>query len=221
MAVIKIHIVSDIICPLCFVGKRKLEKAIDLWKKTHGNSSDTFSITWGAYYLRPDAGTSEATTVDYIKQKTGMHDITPVIRRMEQLGRANGIRFKVGGRTGSTRDAHRLIYLAQTKLSNPEICDALVEGLFRRHHEGAQDISSHDILRQIAVEAGIDAGDVDTWLKSDIAGVDVDREFFEAQRQGIFGVLLFMIQGQYIVRGAQDPPAFLEVFSKVARNDSS
>lgn len=59
---------------------------------------------------------------------------------MEQLGKANGIKFKVGGLTGGTTDTHRLVYLAQTKLSNPDIFNALVEGLFHAHHELAQDI---------------------------------------------------------------------------------
>lgn len=63
-------------------------------------------------------------------------------------------------------------------------------------------------------------GDVDAWLKSDIAKVDVDREFAEAQRQGIFGVPVFIIQGGHVVRGAQDVPAFLDVFAK-ARKDIS
>ncbi|KAJ5209463.1 hypothetical protein N7449_003842 [Penicillium cf. viridicatum] len=214
MTVFRIEVISDITCPFCYVGKRKLEQAISLWNKAYRGNSDSFSITWRAYYLVPHAPPGEATTVDYIKQKTGLDDITPVIMQLEQLGKANGIQFKLGGKTGSTREAHRLIYLCQTKVSRAKIHDALVEGLFRAHHEGAQDISSHIILRRIAEEAGIDAGDVDTWLKSDIGGTDVDREFSEATHKGIFGVPIFIIQGQYILRGAQDAPNFIAVFSK-------
>lgn len=149
-----------------------------------------------------------------------MSDITPVVMQLERLGKANRIQFKLGGKTGSTRDAHRLIYLAQTRLLHAKICDVLVEGLFHGHHECAQDISSHDILHRIAVEAGIDAAEANAWLRSDIAGTDVDREFSEAKQRGISGVPVFIIQGRYILRGAQDVPAFIDIFSE-ARNNTA
>lgn len=133
--------------------------------------------------------------------------------RLSAVGRAVGIDFKYGGRTGNTRDSHRLIQLAKTK--GPETQTRVVEELFRGYFEQEMDITSHLVLRDAGVKAGLDGDEVGRWLESDMGGKEVDREVMEAQMRSISGVPHFTINGKYELGGAQDESAFVEVFRRI------
>ena len=145
-----------------------------------------------------------------------------MMRRLAQVGHAVGIDFKFGGRHGSTRDAHRLTLLSQTTTtaSSHEIQDRLVEKLFEAYHELEKDISSPDVLREIAVDAGLDGSEVREWLGSDNRGGDtVDAEARRNREAGVSGVPMFVIQGEHRVDGARDVEEFLELFIKVKERE--
>lgn len=145
--------------------------------------------------------------------------IQAMTARLEQIGRSMGISFKWGGKIGSTRDAHRLIYYTQQV--KPECQDAVVEGLFHAYHELEKDVSDHGVLRQIAIEAGLERREVDGLLVSDHGGDVVDREAQLNKAGSRTGVPFFIIQDEYSVDGAQDIMEFLEAFSKVKGKTSS
>lgn len=126
-----------------------------------------------------------------------------------------GINFRFGGKIGSTRNAHRLIHLCQTNEVSSEVRDALVEGIFEAYHEKELDISEGSVLRQIAVDAGIDEEMVDTWLDCDLSGTVVDGEATKNRGVTTAGVPYFIIQDVYCVDGAQDLQEFVEAFIKV------
>ena len=140
--------------------------------------------------------------------------------RVNQAGRSVGIAFKAGGKIGRTRDAHRLIHLCQTESISTEVQDTLVEGLFEAYHEQERDISEWSVLREIAVDAGLDGRDVDGWLESDLGGDAVDDEATKNREVVNAGVPLFIVQGVYRVDGAQDPQDFLEIFWKVKETET-
>lgn len=144
---------------------------------------------------------------------------TKLFQRMNQIGRAVGINFQGGGKIGDTRQAHRLVRLSRTK--SPEIQNALVDGIFAAYHELEKDISSKDVLREIAIGSGLDGAVVDEWLHSDLEAEDVDEE---AQRNrdtlAGSGVPAYIIQGSHRINGAEDAQDFMEIFIKVKEGDS-
>lgn len=140
-----------------------------------------------------------------------------------QAGRAVGIEFRWGGMIGGTREAHRVIWLCQRELElegngrgvDVKVRDALVEGIFEAYHVREEDISDLEVLRRVAVDAGVDAGMVDGWLGSDVGGKAVDEEAERNRSVTTAGVPFFTIQGEYHVDGVQDLQEFFEVFVKV------
>ena len=143
--------------------------------------------------------------------------VAAMTQRVTQIGHSVGIDFKPGGKIGSTRDAHRFIHLAQTTKS-PDVQNALVEKLFEAFHELEKDISSKEVLRGLAVDAGISELEVDEWLDSDLGGDTVDAEALASRREGS-GVPRFIVQGAHRVSGAQDSQEFLEIFVKVKEDE--
>lgn len=91
----------------------------------------------------------------------------------------------------------------------------VVEELFRAYFEQERDITSHAVLQDAGVKAGLEEGEVAEWLGSDNGGKEVDREVAEAQMMGVSGVPNFTLQGKYEIGGAQDAEAFVRVFEKV------
>lgn len=203
----------------CYIGKRTLEKAISLYQKTYpGGKDDRFSIAWQPYYLDQNPPARSVDKRELREQRlSGISPerATEMIQRLAQIGHSVGIDFKFGGRHGSTRDAHRLTLLSQTKTASPEIQDKIVEKLFEAYHELEKDISSPDVLREIAVDAGLDESEVGEWLVSNLGGDIVDAEARRNREAGISGVPMFIIQGEHRVDGARDVGEFLETFIKV------
>lgn len=136
-----------------------------------------------------------------------------MFQRLAQIGQDCGINFKFGGKTGNTRDSHRLIQLGKTK--SPAMQTRVVEELFAMYFEQEGDVTDHSILRAAAVRAGLEEKEVNEWLESDKGGKEVDKEVEEAQMNQISGVPNFTIQGKYEVGGAQDPAVFLRLFEKI------
>ena len=135
-----------------------------------------------------------------------------IMQRMVAVGKSNGINFSFGGKTGNTRDSHRLIEMAGRKSEATQ--ERVVEGLFQAYFEKEQDITSHDVLKAAATKSGIGEDEVDRWLKSDEGGEVVDKEVMQAQVKGISGVPNFTLQGKYELGGAQDAQAFLDMFEE-------
>ncbi|KAI4106289.1 MAG: hypothetical protein L6R37_002271 [Teloschistes peruensis] len=213
-----ISIVSDTVCPWCYVGKNKLDRAIALYKSTHPGTTDTFSTTWYPFYLNPSAPKVGIDKRQFFNEKFGA-DRTPLIfDRLDGIGKSVGIEFKHGGKTGNTRDSHRLIQLAKTKGS--EMQDRVVVEFFKTYFEEEGDITNHDTLRAAATKAGLAEAEVNEWLQSDKGGKEVDREVADAQRKAISGVPHFTMQGKYEIGGAQDVDAFVKTFERIKAMES-
>ncbi|KAF2687679.1 thioredoxin-like protein [Lentithecium fluviatile CBS 122367] len=213
-----IKIVSDTVCPWCYVGKKRLEKGIALFKQKHPDSDDTFSTSWFPFYLNPDAGKSIDKRGYYIS-KFGEERANAIFQRMTGLGKEEGINFKFGGRTGNTRDSHRLIQLGKKK--SPAVQTRVIEELFAAYFENEKDITAQETLLEAAVKAGLDEAEAKEWLETGKGGAEVDREVQEAYAQNIHGVPNFTINDRFEIGGAQEPAAFLQLFERLKSVEGS
>jgi predicted DsbA family dithiol-disulfide isomerase len=178
----------------CYVGKKRLEKGIALYKERHPDSNDTFSTTWFPFYLNPGAGKSIDKQGMY-ESKFGKERTAAIHERLSQIGGAEGINFKYGGRTGNTRDSHRLVQLGKTK--SPQVQTRVIEELFASYFENEKDITSQEVLVEAGVKAGLEEKEVREWLESGKGGREVDLEVRDAVAGNISGVpvsLLFMAE---------------------------
>ncbi|KAB2572080.1 putative dsba oxidoreductase protein [Lasiodiplodia theobromae] len=208
-----IDIVSDTVCPWCYVGKKRLERAIAQHKETH--PSDTFSTTWHPFYLDPTAPVPGEDKQARYARRFGAERIAMMQTRLAQIGTAEGIAFKFGGRIGNTRDSHRLIQLGKTK--SPALQTRVVEELFAAYFENERDITDKNVLKEAGVRAGLEAEEVERWLEEGKGGKEVDEEVMGAQRRFISGVPHYTVNKKWEVGGAEDAAAFLEVFEEVKR----
>ncbi|GJC90650.1 hypothetical protein ColLi_13488 [Colletotrichum liriopes] len=225
MTVFEVDIVFDFVCAWCYVGKRKLDRAIALYQKTYpGGKNDAFAITWRPYYLNYNPSTH---SIDKnLLAETKLSDMSPerraaLTQRMEQIGRSVGINFKWGGKIGpDTRDAHHLVRIGCTR--SPEVAEILVEKLFEAYHELERDISDREVLLDIAVGAGLDSAEVEGSLESgtNLSGVDEDEKRGREVSGGT-GVPMFIIQGVHRLEGAQDSSDFYEAFVQVKDTETS
>ncbi|KAI7162517.1 WD40 repeat-like protein [Hortaea werneckii] len=206
----KIDIVSDTVCPWCYVGKNRLDKAIEAHKQT--NPSDTFSTTWYPFYLNPDAPKS-VDKQSYYEKKFGAQRTQVMQGHLARLGSQVGINFAFGGRTGNTRDSHRLVQLAKTKGEGMQT--KVIEQLFNAYFEVNEDITDQEVLIQRGIKAGLDEQEVRDWMVNGKGGPEVDKEVAMAQQKFVTGVPNFTINGKYEVQGAEEPAAFLQIFGEV------
>jgi predicted DsbA family dithiol-disulfide isomerase len=208
---ITVDIVSDAICPWCFIGKRRFERAL-----AAAPDGVAVLIGWRPYQLNPEMPPAGIDRKVYLAAKFGGGARADEIeRRVSEAGAGEGIDFNFAGmlRTPNTIDAHRLIGLAGRAAQQ----DPVVEGLFRAYFLEGRDIGDVAVLAAVAGAAGLDEKVVRDYL----AGrEDVDRVKSEdgmARRMGIQGVPCFVFNRKYAVSGAQEPAVFLEVLERARR----
>lgn len=210
-----IEIVSDTVCPWCFIGHKKLLQAISTYQETHG-TEDTFATTWKPFYLDPTAPKVSISKRERYASRFGAERTAMMHARMTELAKPLGINFAWGGKTGNTRDSHRLIQLGKTK--SPEMQTKVVEALFAAYFEQEKDITDHATLLEAAKIAGLDEAEARHWIvESDEGGKVVDAEVKEAQERAISGVPHFNLNQRFEVEGAQDPTAFIRLFERLKK----
>ncbi len=183
-----------------------------------GAADDRFNITWLPFYLDPTAPKTGVPINERMAQKFGGPDrVAAMNARMRAMGAPEGINFTQEGKTGNTRDAHRLIQLAKSK--GAERQDAVISSLFRAYFEEGGDITSHDELVAAAERGGLDAAEARAWLDDgkDRGGAEVDTEVGEAYDRGVHGVPHFIVNDQAELGGAQDPATFVNEFQRLKR----
>jgi predicted DsbA family dithiol-disulfide isomerase len=196
--------------PQCYIGKKRLDKAIQLYQKTYpGAKHDVFTVSWLPFYLDPAAPTGPL--LERFAQRFG--DRAPAMQqRLAALGHQEGIAFSFAGTLGPTKTAHRLIHLAAAK--GPPVQNAVVLALFERYFEGDADITAPEALVEVGVAGGLDRSEAQAWLASGAGGAEVDAQVAAANARGIRGVPHFTIN-DYEVDGAQEPQDFMAAFVKV------
>lgn len=200
-----IDIVSDTVCPWCFIGKRKLEAALA------SRQDVDVQVGWRPFQLNPEMPRGGMSRDAYLSAKFGGAErASRIYENIRMAGAQIGIDFHFERirRTPSTLDSHRLIRWA----SSANVQHGVVEGLFEAYFVQGEDIGDHDVLVRIAAEAGMDADLVTELLESDADLELVRQEESVARSMGINGVPCFIIDRKYAVSGAQDVPVFHKVF---------
>ncbi len=202
----RVDVISDTVCPWCFIGKRRLERAL---AQRPGLDVE---VVWHPFQLNPDMPDSGLDRTTYLSLKFGgearAREIYQAIRR---AGTSEGLdfRFDLIAMTPNTVHSHRLARYAQQHGNQ----DAAIEAMFRAYFLEGRDIGSSESLIEIGAQAGLDSAPLSHYLQSDDDVEVVRREDLNARRIGVTGVPCFIINGRYAISGAQEPEVFLQVFT--------
>jgi predicted DsbA family dithiol-disulfide isomerase len=205
----QIDVVSDTICPWCFIGKRRLYRALAMRPEME------FDVKWRAFRLDPTIPRDGVDRKAYLKAKFGDGERPRAMSQaIVEAGTNEGIAFAFDeiAKTPNTTASHCLIRWAATA----GVQDEVVERLFRAYFEEGLDIGNPDVLVEMAGDA-----EMDTALVADLLEQDADRELIAredefAHKMGISGVPTFIFANKYAISGAHDPNALLEVIDKTA-----
>jgi len=205
---LKIEVYSDVVCPWCYVGKRRLERALTEF-------GGDVRVTWRPFQLNPTMPKEGMDRTAYLEAKFGSLD---AFRQLEEHVQAAGaseqitFAFEKIARTPNTFAAHRLIWLGER-----EGCqDAVVDALFRGYFEEGADIGSSAVLVQLAAQAGLPGESVERFLRSDEGTAEVKAEESAGHKLGIRGVPYFIVEGTYAISGAQPVDIFVSALKPVA-----
>jgi predicted DsbA family dithiol-disulfide isomerase len=205
----QVEIWSDVVCPWCYLGKRRFERALASFE--HG---DQVQVVYRSFELDPAAPHGVTTpTVDRLAEKYGMSpsQADHAQRQMEERAAADGLTFRMTSLlSGNTRDAHRLLQLAK----EAGLQGQLVERLHRAYFTDQESIFDHATLTRLAVETGLDRDDVAAVLASDRYTDHVETDEQMAQALGATGVPLFVIDRKYGISGAQPPATIARVLER-------
>jgi predicted DsbA family dithiol-disulfide isomerase len=195
-----IDVYSDVICPWCFIGKRRLEKGLAL-------AGRAAAVRWHPFELNPDMPREGVERRAYRVQKFGSWERSLELdANIVRAGRGEGLAFDFEKmtRTPNTFDAHRVIWLAGER----GVQDAVVESLFRAYFTDGRDLSDRATLAAVAVAGGLDATEVGELLAGDRGEAEVRQWERNGSRLGISGVPFFVVNGAVALSGAQAPETF-------------
>ena len=206
----QIDIISDTICPWCYIGKRRLERALAQREELE------VEITWRPFQLNPEMPAGGLDREAYLNAKFGgAQRAEQIYAAIREAGDGEGIDFAFDkiARTPNTIDSHRLLHWA----GQAGLQDAVVEVLFQRYFEEGADIGDREVLVAIAAQAGMDGDEVRARFERGDDLELVAAQDTNARQRGVAGVPYFIIAGKYAVSGAQGPSVFLQVLDLAAR----
>ena len=205
----RIEIWSDVVCPWCYLGKRRFETALSRFEHR-----DDVEVVWRSFELDPNAEPEPAgTPAERLAAKYGMsaEDIAASQARLTGLAAEEGLEYHLDRtRGGNSFDAHRLIQLGAER----GVQDAVEERLMRAYFTETESIGDHETLVRLASEAGLDAAEARAVLASDDYADAVREDEELARRIGINGVPFFVFGRRYGVSGAQTAEVLLEALDK-------
>jgi len=205
---VQIDIVSDTVCPWCFIGKRKLERALALKPEV------PVQVFWRPYRLDPTIPKGGVDRKAYMKAKFGDNPKAGAMRDViVDEGAKLGIDFAFDkiAISPNTLDSHRLIRWA----GGAGVQDDVVERLFKAYFVEGRDIGDAAVLTDVAAAAGMQAALVAELLAKDADLAEVEREAGMANQMGITGVPCFIFDGRYMISGAREPEILVRVMEKV------
>ncbi len=199
-----IEIWSDVVCPWCYIGKRRLEQALEQFPHR-----DAVNIVWRSFELDPHAQEQVTESLDEMlarKYHTTRQNAAQMNARVSKIASEVGLDYHLDkAKPSNTFDAHRLLHLAKAKGIQPQVEERLMQAYFS---EG-EPIGDHETLARIAAEAGLDAEEARAALASDAYADDVRADEARAAEFGITGVPFVAIDERYGVSGAQPTEVFL------------
>lgn len=208
---ISVDIVSDVVCPWCYIGQKRLDHAL------HAAPELDVAIRWQPFQLDPTIPAEGIDRRSYMLAKFGSEErLKQIHSTIAPLGAAEGIAFDFDAITVSpnTLDAHRVIHWAGA--ARHGVQDRLVRALFSLYFEQGADIGDHAVLAKAAGAAGMDGAAVGAMLATDRDRDSVSAEIAAVSRMGISGVPCFLLEGKYAVMGAQDAATLAAAMRQVA-----
>ncbi|HVJ38437.1 MAG TPA: DsbA family oxidoreductase [Stenotrophomonas sp.] len=207
----RIDIWSDIVCPWCWIGKHRLERGL----AQLGEQAPPVEIHYHAFQLDPDAGPDPVPLREAYRAKFGSAERTEqILAQTQQTGRAEGLPFDFerGQVRVNTLRAHRLLWLAGREGD----AAAVAEALFRAHFAEGRNLADAQTLVEAGAAGGLAAARVNALLQSDEGLAEVQAQLAQAQALGITAVPSFVIDGRYLVQGAQPPETFARTLAQIA-----
>jgi len=210
---LSIDVVSDVVCPWCFIGKRRLAAALELYAQERPEAPLP-QVTWRPFQLNPQLDEAGMPRAEYVQRKFGRSG-AEVYARVAQVGRSVGIDFAFEriARQPNTLLAHALIALAAEHGRQEEI----VEALFRAYFLEGRDLTAAAVLTEVALGSGLPATAVEACLANPEARALMAAEDARARELGVQGVPFFIFNRQYAVSGAHEPEILLQAMLQAER----
>jgi predicted DsbA family dithiol-disulfide isomerase len=206
---IRIGVVSDVVCPWCYIGKRRLEKAMQ-------KLSDRFDfeVEYLPFELNPQMPASGLDQKAYLKNKFGGEErYDQITRHVTAIAAQEGLtfNFQIQKTSPNTRNAHRLVQLAKEYQKHLEITEALFKAYFT---EGV-DLSKTENLIAIAIQAGLDKEKAELLLQGDTGIAEIEMTERQLQQSGVTGVPFYIVNNKYGISGAQPSESFIKAFEEI------
>ncbi len=201
----RVDIWSDIVCPWCYIGKRRFEAALARF-----DHADDVEVRWHSYELNPDApAEGSAPLLEFFSRYKGIpeSEAAEMFDHVTEVAATEGLHFRFDiAKRGNTFDAHRLLHFAERR----DLGEELAEHLFSAYFEHGAVVNDHDTLQRLAEEVGLDAHEVRAVLAGDAHAQDVSSDIAQAAAYGISGVPFFVVDGRFGISGAQGPDGILQ-----------
>ena len=206
-AALHVEVVADLVCPFCYLGKRRLDNAMEA---VQGPSD----INWFPYQLNPDMPEGGLPLEEYLSSRFGNpRNIEPALEQLRQEGRLEDIEFRFDriSQVPNTLRAHRLMYLAESEGVNQT---ALAEELMTAYFERGEDIGNREILIELAGRHGLASADSARIIDDEVAKQLVLSREAQVRSSGIAGVPGYLLNRRLLVIGAQDTDALVNAFDR-------
>ena len=205
----KVEIWSDVMCPFCYIGKRRFEEALaDFAHK------DEIEIEWKSFQLNPDLKTDPTLNISqYLADAKGwtLDYAQQLNNQVTEMAAGVGLTYDFDKAVvANSFDAHRLVHLAKKH----NLGDKAEEALFKAYFTEGKNIADHAALTELGIEMGMEEDEIKQVLESNAFAAEVKQDINEAAHLGIHGVPFFVMNGRYGVSGAQMVPVFLETLEK-------
>jgi predicted DsbA family dithiol-disulfide isomerase len=205
----KVEIWSDVMCPFCYIGKRKFEKALAEFE-----GKEKVQVEWKSFQLNPGLKTEPGKSItQYLAEIKGwsLEQAKEMNARVTEMAKEVGLNYNFDKAiVANSFDAHRLVQFAKRK----ELGDQMEEALFKAYFVDGKNTADHATLLSLAVEAGLDETETKAILESGIFADEVEADIELAGQIGVRGVPFFVFDRKYAVSGAQPPEVFLETMRK-------
>lgn len=210
----KVEIWSDVVCPFCYIGKRRFEEAM----RRFDHSSEV-TVEWKSFQLNPDLETNPDISIsEYLAQAKGWTDeqVEQMNERITRMAAETGLQYNLDKTVAANSfDAHRLIQFAKTE----NLAGETAEALFGAYFIEGKNLDDRQMLLDIASGVGLDVETAEQMLNADNFSGAVEKNIREAERMNIRGVPFYLFNRQYAISGARPPERFEKALKK-ARNEN-
>lgn len=215
----KIEIWSDVVCPFCYIGKRKLEKALDKFPL-----KDQVEIEWKSFQLNPEEKTNPSiNTLEHLAQSKGwsMDQTREITSNVVEMAKEQGLEFDFEkAKVANTKNAHRLIHFSKQQGKGGEMKERLLKAYF----SDGENVDDPNTLIKLGAEIGLNESEIKSMLASNQFDDAVDQDIYESRLIGVRGVPFFVLDRKFGISGAQPDEVFEETIEKAwsefAKNNS-